>query len=237
MLLVRSGLFALCQWAATLIFGPLSLLTLPFPYRFRYQFITLWTHFNLRCLKKICRLDYRVEGIENIPQRNAIILCKHQSAWETLALQKIFPPQVWVLKRELLWIPFLGWGLAMLDPIAIDRKAGRRALQQIVEQGTQRLNTGRWVVIFPEGARMAPGVKGRYAIGGALLAEKSGYPVVPVAHNAGEFWPRNSLLKYPGVIRVVIGPLIESKDKSAAEINALAENWIETTQRELSARS
>lgn len=236
MLLVRSVVFALCQWLATLVFGPLSLLTFPFPYRFRYRFITQWTHFNLWCLKKICRLDYRVEGVGNIPRRNAIILCKHQSAWETLALQRIFPPQVWVLKRELLWIPLLGWGLAMLDPIAIDRKAGRRALQQIVEQGTQRLNTGRWVVIFPEGTRMAPGTKGRYAIGGALLAEKSGYPVVPVAHNAGEFWPRNSFIKYPGIIQVAIGPVIDGEGKNAAEINALAEEWIETAQQKLAAR-
>jgi 1-acyl-sn-glycerol-3-phosphate acyltransferase len=232
---LRSLLFALCQAAATLVFGLLSPLTCVLPYRLRYRFITRWTHFNLWCLEKICQLRYEVKGLENIPVRNAIILCKHQSAWETLALQQIFPPQVWVLKRELLWIPLLGWGLAMLEPIAIDRKAGRRALQQLIKQGTRRLAAGRWVVIFPEGTRVAPGARGRYAIGGAMLAEHSGHAVVPVAHNAGEFWPRNGFIKRPGVIQVVIGPVIESKGRCAAEINALAETWIEEKSKDLGA--
>lgn len=233
MLLIRSLLFAICQALTLSVFGTLSLLTFPLPFHIRYRAITLWTHSNLWCLAKICHVTYEAEGLENIPKSNGIIFCKHQSAWETMALQQLFPPQVWVLKRELLWIPLLGWGLAMLDPIAIDRKAGRRALQQIVEQGTQRLNTGRWVVIFPEGTRVAPGTRGRYAPGGAILAERSGYPVVPVAHNAGAFWPRNSFIKHPGVIRIVIGPVIESAGKNAAEINALAEAWIEGKMREI----
>ena len=236
MLVVRSLLFTLCQLAATLVFGPLSPLTFFLPYRLRYRFITQWTHFNLWCLEKICRLRYEVEGLENIPTRNGIILCKHQSAWETLALQKIFPPQVWLLKRELLWIPLLGWGLAMLEPIAIDRNAGRRALQQLIDQGKQRLSAGRWVVIFPEGTRVAPGAKGRYALGGATLAERSGYCVMPVAHNAGEFWPRNSFIKRPGILRAAVGPVIESRGKSAAEINALAETWIEEKMQEFAVR-
>lgn len=233
MLLARSLVFAVCQMLSLLIFGSLGLLTFPLPFRVRYRMITLWTHFNLWCLEKICNLHYEVEGLENIPTRNGIILCKHQSAWETMALQQLFPPQVWVLKRELLWIPLLGWGLAMLEPVAIDRKAGRRALQQIVEQGTQRLQAGRWVVIFPEGTRMEPGKKGRYGMGGAILAERSGYPVVPVAHNAGVFWPRRGFIKYPGVIRIAIGPAIKSAGKSAAEINALAETWIEEAMKKI----
>jgi 1-acyl-sn-glycerol-3-phosphate acyltransferase len=233
MLLARSLLFAVCQTTSLLIFGSLALLTFPLPFRIRYRTITLWTHFNLWCLEKICRLRYEVEGMENIPLSNGIILCKHQSAWETMVLQQLFPAQVWVLKRELLWIPLLGWGLAMLEPVAIDRKAGRRALQQIVEQGTQRLNAGRWIVIFPEGTRMEPGMKGRYGMGGAILAERSGYPVVPVAHNAGEFWPRRGFIKYPGVIRIAIGPAIDSVGKKAAEINTLAESWIEEKMREI----
>lgn len=233
MLMVRSFLFSTCMLLLTLIYGVLSVLSFPFPYRWRYTFITQWTHINLWLLKTICGLHYEVEGRENIPARNGIILCKHQSAWETLALQQIFPPQTWILKRELLWIPLLGWGLAMLEPVAIDRKSTRRALQQIITEGAKRLAAGRWLVIFPEGTRVAPGTKGRYAPGGALLAERSGYPVIPVAHNAGEFWPRHSFVKRPGLIRIVIGPLIESTGRDAAEINTLVEVWIEKTMQEL----
>jgi 1-acyl-sn-glycerol-3-phosphate acyltransferase len=185
-------------------------------------------------LKITCGLDWRVEGLENIPPGNAIILCKHQSAFETMALQRIFPPQVWLLKRELLWIPFFGWGLAMLEPIAIDRKAGRESLNKLVAQGIKRLTAGRWVVIFPEGTRVAPGEEKRYALGGASLAERSGYPVVPVAHNAGEYWPKHGFIKRPGTIRVAIGPVIDSRGRSAADINALAKEWIEAKVREIS---
>lgn len=234
MLVLRSLLFSFGMGISTLVFAPLSLMTFPFPFAVRYRFISQWAHFNLWWLKKTCRLYYRVSGEEHIPASNAIILCKHQSAWETLALQQIFPPQIWLLKRELLWVPFFGWGLAMLEPIAIDRKSGKKAMRQLLEQGTERLRAGRWVVIFPEGTRIAPGKKGRYAPGGAMLAEHSGYPVVPVAHNAGEFWPRRGFIKRPGVIQVVIGPVIESKGKSSAQIIAAAEEWIENTMREIS---
>lgn len=236
MLFARSLLFSICMVLSTVVYGLLSPLTFPLPYRFRYRIITQWTRFNLWNLGMICGLHYQVEGLENIPVHNGIILCKHQSSWETLALQQIFPPQTWVLKRELLWIPLLGWGLAMLEPVAIDRKSGRRALQQIIEQGSKRLADGRWLVIFPEGSRMAPGTQGRYAPGGALLAEKSGHPVVPVAHNAGEFWPRHGFIKRPGTIHVAIGPVIESSRRSAIEINKLSESWIEAKMQEIAAR-
>jgi 1-acyl-sn-glycerol-3-phosphate acyltransferase len=234
MLFLRSLLFSLGMGISVVVFAPLSVMTFPFPFAMRYRFITQWARFNLWWLEKTCRLSYQVYGRENIPAGNAVILCKHQSAWETLALQRVFPPQIWLLKRELLWVPFFGWGLAMLEPIAIDRKAGKKAMRQLLEQGTERLQNGRWVVIFPEGTRTAPGKKRRYAPGGALLAESSGYPVVPVAHNAGEFWPRRGFIKHPGIIQMVIGPVIESKGKSAAEINAAAEEWIESKMLEIS---
>lgn len=227
MLVLRSFLFAVGMWLSTLVIAPLSLLTWPLPFTQRYRYISQWARFNIWWLKISCRLDYQVEGREHIPARNAIVLCKHQSAWETLALQQIFPIQVWLLKRELLWLPFFGWGLAMLEPIAINRKAGRTAVRQLIDQGKQRLAAGRWVVIYPEGTRIAPGKKGRYAPGGAILAEHSGYPVVPVAHNAGEFWPRHGFLKKPGTIRLVIGPVIPSQGRTAAAINAEVEAWIE----------
>jgi len=231
---IRSLLFIAGQVTSTLVFAPLSLLTFPLPYGMRYRFITQWTRFNLWWLKVTCGIDCVVSGREHIPNSNAIILCKHQSAWETLALTCIFPPQVWVIKRELLWIPFFGWGLAMLEPIAIDRKSGRKAVRQLVEQGRQRLAQGRWVVVFPEGTRVAPGHKKRYGIGGGVLAEQSGYPVVPVAHNAGEYWPRRGFLKYPGTIQVVIGPPIDTRGRSPEQIIAAAEAWIETTVGQIS---
>lgn len=234
MLFLRSLLFSLGMGISVLVFAPLSVMTFPFPFTMRYRFITQWARFNLWWLEKTCGLSYQVYGRENIPAGNAVILCKHQSAWETLALQRIFPPQIWLLKRELLWVPLFGWGLAMLEPIAIDRKSGKKAMRQLLEQGTERLHSGRWVVIFPEGTRTPPGKKGRYAPGGALLAESAGYPVVPVAHNAGEFWPRRGFIKHPGIIQVVIGPAIDSKGKSAMEINATAEEWIESKMREIS---
>lgn len=234
MLVLRSLLFSLGMGISILVFAPLSVMTFPFPFVLRYRFITQWARFNLWWLKKTCNLGYTVSGTENIPAENAIILCKHQSAWETLALQRIFPPQIWLLKRELLWIPFFGWGLAMLEPIAIDRKSAKKAMRQLIDQGTERLRNGRWIVIFPEGTRIAPGIKGRYAPGGARLAKHSGYPVVPVAHNAGEFWPRRGFIKRPGKIKVVIGPAIESRGITVEEINAAAETWIEDTMRKIS---
>lgn len=234
MLFLRSLVFTVTLSGALLVIAPLTLLTFPFPFAWRYRFATQWATFALWLLRVVCRLDYTVSGRENIPEQNGIIFCKHQSAWETLALQRIFPPQVWVLKRELMWIPLFGWAMALMEPIPIDRKAGRRAIQTIIEKGNQRLADGRWVVIFPEGTRVAVGARKRYGIGGALLAERTGYPVIPVAHNAGEFWSRRSFIKTPGTIRVVIGPAMETRGKTAAEINASAEDWIESTVERIS---
>ena len=165
--------------------------------------------------------------------KTAIIMCKHQSAWETMGLQQIFPPQVWVLKRGLLWLPFFGWGLAALSPIAIDRGSVHRALRQMVRQGEQRLRAGIWVVVFPEGTRVAPGEHRRYQAGGGLLAVESGCPVVPVAHNAGRYWSRNSILKRPGTIQVIVGPVIEPHGKTATEVTRACEEWIEAESNKL----
>jgi 1-acyl-sn-glycerol-3-phosphate acyltransferase len=182
----------------------------------------------------ICGIEYRVLGAEHIPKKPSIVLSKHQSAWETLAFQKIFPPQVWVLKKELLRIPFFGWGLAMTSPIAIDRSSGKAALEQVVEQGRDRLRQGFWVVIFPEGTRIAPGKKGKYRIGGAWLATHVNVPVVPVAHNAGEFWGRNSFIKRPGTITVSIGAPIDPTGMEPGDLNVLVEAWIEAEVKRIS---
>jgi 1-acyl-sn-glycerol-3-phosphate acyltransferase len=173
-----------------------------------------------------------VTGAENIPREPCIIVAKHESAWETLAFQKIFPPQVWVVKRELLWIPFFGWGLAMTSPIAIDRKAGRRALNHMIGQGRERLQRGFFIVVFPEGTRSAPGVRGVYRTGGAWLALETGAPILPVAHNAGTYWPRNAFVKRPGTVTVSIGPIMHADGRNAAELMQNIEQWIENeTQR------
>lgn len=237
MIVLRSSLFMLGMWVSTVPFALFGLLLFPFPFGIRYRVITQWATLNLWWLRVTCGLRFEVEGRENIPAGNALIFCKHQSAWETLALQRIFPPQVWLLKRELLWIPFFGWGLALLQPIAINRQENLRAMRHLIAQGLDRLKAGRWVVIFPEGTRVAPGAVGTYHKGGALLAEKSGFPVVPVAHNAGEFWPKRGFLKRPGTIKVVIGPPIPTQGLKAVEINNRAREWIEAQMERIGALS
>ena len=230
---LRSVVFFVFQVTTLFIFAPLVLLSFPFSYSVRYAIASTWAKLVIKGLKTICKLDFKVTGAENI-KGNGIIFCKHQSAWETFALQVMFPEQCWVLKRELLWIPLFGWALALTQPIAIDRAQKTRAFRQIVKQGIDRLKTGRWVVIFPEGTRTAPGEKRKYMIGGAMLAQKSGYPVIPVAHNAGEYWRRNAFIKYPGTIQVRIGEMIDSSSLSARELNEKAELWIESQMDEIS---
>ena len=228
-LYLRSLLFAVGQAITTVVFTFIALLALVLPYRHRYKLVSQWSLIQLWWLEKTCGVRHEVRGAENIPAEPTVVLSKHQSAWETLALQIYFSPQAWVLKRSLLMVPFFGWGLATLRPIAIDRKAGKDAITQVIEQGTARLRDRIWVVVFPEGTRVPSGKRGRYRMGGALLAERSGGPIVPVAHNAGDFWPRNSFLKYPGTIELVIGEPMDTHGRTAGEINALAEAWIEDT--------
>lgn len=228
MLFVRSSIYAVLQTITAIFFSLLGVLLWPLPFKWRYKVVSHWAVTNLWLLKVICGIRYEVEGEELIPDEPCVVLCKHQSAWETLALQAIFPPQVWVLKRELLWIPFFGWGLASLNPIAIDRKAGRKALQQVVEQGKDRLKSGAWVVVFPEGTRVAPGTMKKFGIGGARLATDSGHSVIPVVHDAGKIWPKDGFIKHPGVIKLKIGAKIPTQGKTATEINDIVFEWMQT---------
>ena len=170
-------------------------------------------------LERVCGLKFEVEGRERIPTGAHIVMSNHASAWETIALFVIFPPHCWVLKRELLWIPFVGWGLKVLRPIAINRGEGHRAVNQVVEQGTARMAAGIWVVVFPEGTRVRAGETKKYGVSGALLATSTGKLVVPLSHNAGRFWPRRGIVKKPGTIRVVIGEPIESANKKPRDLN------------------
>jgi 1-acyl-sn-glycerol-3-phosphate acyltransferase len=224
---LRSVLYTLLQIIITPPYALFTLACFSLPPHRRYQVTYGWTRLMLFLLRVVCGLHYRVIGAENIPNQPSVILSKHQSAWETFALQQIFPPQVWVLKKELLRIPFFGWGLAMTSPIAIDRSSGKAALQQIVEQGKDRLRQNFWIVIFPEGTRISPGQTGKYHIGGAWLATHTGALVVPVAHNAGEFWGKNSFIKYPGMITVSIGKPIDPTGMEPGELNAQLRAWIE----------
>jgi 1-acyl-sn-glycerol-3-phosphate acyltransferase len=233
------------QWLGSVSFTALLFLLSPvwgavitalgwLPFRALYHFARGWAGSNLWLAKTLCGLDWVVEGRENIPQEGAhISMWKHTSTWETMAQMVVMPPQAWVLKREILWIPLVGWATWMLKCIAIDRGAGHRAVNQVLDQGRDRLAAGIWVLIFPEGTRMAPGETRKYGMSGALLASQSGVKVVPVAHNAGDFWPRRGLLKKPGLIRVVIGPAIEAAGRDPRELNAEVQRWIESTMEEL----
>ena len=225
---LRSAIYALLQIIVTPVYAIVSLLTFPLPPLVRYRIITSWSHLMIWAAERVCGIRYRVLGRENIPTEPCIVLAKHESAWETLALQVMLPPQVWVVKRELLWIPFFGWGLAMLSPIAIDRSEGTRSLRQMLVQARTRLKRGFWIIIFPEGTRSAPGARGTYHAGGAWLAAHTGALVLPVAHNAGDHWPKNSFAKYPGVITLSFGPpLRPSPGIKPAELMNRVEQWIE----------
>jgi 1-acyl-sn-glycerol-3-phosphate acyltransferase len=233
MTFLRSSLFALALIVVTPPYAIVAIATLPLPRLTRYRIISGWSRLVILLSKIILKIDWQIEGREHLPQRPSVILAKHQSAWETMAFQLFFPPQVHVLKRELLWIPFFGWGLALMSPIAIDRRRGHSALRFMAKRGKQRLAQGFWIVVFPEGTRVAPGEKRPYQIGGAWLAAASGAPVVPVAHNAGLVWPRNAFLKRPGTVTIRIGPPIDPADRDPATINRLAEKWIEEQQKAL----
>lgn len=233
MLFLRSLLFFLLKAAFTVLFvtGILPLFFLPpLP---RYRILSRWGHVVIWMARVVVGIRFQVEGLENLPKDPCVILSKHQSAWETIAFQQIFPPLSFVLKKNLLHIPFFGWGLALFSPIAIDRAAGREAMKQIEVQGKERLKTGFCVLVFPEGTRVTPGEKGNYQVGGPWLAVKAGVPVLPVAHNAGRFWPKHAFIKKPGLITVVIGPPIPTAGRKATQVLAETEAWIEDTMSRL----
>jgi 1-acyl-sn-glycerol-3-phosphate acyltransferase len=211
---------------ATMV-GILLILGMLTTFKIRWKIGYAWCAIISWMTKVFCGLTFEVEGMENFdPKQPGIILSNHQSAWETLALRYILPPHSVVIKRELLYLPIWGWSLLTLKSIVINRKNQRASLRSLLEQGSRYLNEGLWVLIFPEGTRAPAREVLKFNIGGAMLAHKTGFPVIPVAHNAGDFWPRYSFFKYPGVIKLKIGPVIESKGRKVAEINADAEKWI-----------
>jgi 1-acyl-sn-glycerol-3-phosphate acyltransferase len=225
--MIRSLIFTSYMMASACVFGAVMALGFWLPYRAQFAIARSWARILFWVLERLCGLKYVVEGRERIPAGNHIVMSNHTSAWETVAQFLIFPPQVWVLKRELLWIPFVGWGLKLLRPIAINRGEGHRAVNQVIEQGKARLKDGLWIIIFPEGTRVVAGETRKFGVSGALLAIASGKSVVPLSHNAGKFWPRRGFLKKPGTVRVVIGEPIEPAGKDPRVLNEEVRQAIE----------
>lgn len=228
---LRSSLFLVVAVAYTIVFGFLVPLAGLFSRQAAHWLAREWARWTVGWVQLSCGLGYRVRGAEHVPSHPVVIMAKHQSAWETVYLEATFPYQCWIIKRELLWLPFVGWGLKALQAIAIDRSSGVAAREQIVQQGSERLAEGFWVTIFPEGTRVPVGRRGRYGVGGATLATRTGTPILPIAHNAGEFWGRYAFRKHAGTIDVVIGPLIPTQGRDAAAVTRDVEAWIEGQMR------
>lgn len=216
-----------------LIVGPLAplfflggLLVFFAPFKVRYKIIIAWSYTFIFAAKYICGLSYHITGLKNLPKKNCIILCNHQSTWETIFMTTLIPEQSWVLKKELLNIPFFGWGLKLLEPIAIDRK-NKNSINQLIQQGKVLLEKGRFIIIYPEGTRVAANTLGRFTRSGAALSEATQTKVIPIAHNAGSFWPKGLFIQRPGTIKVKIGPAIHPEGKTATEITELARHWIQ----------
>jgi 1-acyl-sn-glycerol-3-phosphate acyltransferase len=234
MIFLRSALYLALLAVFTVVFTSLLLLCFWLPTPLLRRVSMAWVHVAAWLIEHVLNIRYRVLGAENIPARTPVILCKHQSAWETILLQRIFHLPSFVYKKELHWLPFFGWAISLMPFVAIDRNAGKEALNQVASRGKQRLDEGYPVVVFPEGTRVPPGQKKRYKVGGAYLAAKSGAPAVPVALNSGEFWRRQAFIKRPGVVTVSIGPAIDPEGLTPEDINRRAEDWIESEMRRIS---
>lgn len=234
-LFLRSLLFTIVMMVATVVWSFVCMLAAPLPYNGRFWVTSRWNVFVIWCAKVICGIRYQVQGYENLPDGPAILLSKHQSAWETIfMLPNMTRPLVYVFKKEILYIPFFGWGMALLRMIPIDRSKGRNAFAQVVRIGKKRLADGQWIIMFPEGTRIPVGQKGQYKSGGARLAVETHTAVVPIAHNAGECWPRGSFIKRPGLVTVSIGKPISPENHTPDSLMHEVENWIESEMRVIS---
>ncbi|MGI4846771.1 MAG: lysophospholipid acyltransferase family protein [Janthinobacterium lividum] len=234
-LFLRSVVFALLMLLVTLVWAPLCVLFAPLPYNQRYYWTSRWNAFVIWSARVVCGIRYEIKGFENLPDAPVILLSKHQSAWETIFYLYFMPrPLVYVFKKEITYIPFFGWGIALLRMIPIDRSKGKDAMAQIVKQGRRRLANGQWVIMFPEGTRSAVGKQGKYKGGGARLAVETNTPVIPLAMNAGEFWPKNAFIKTPGTVTVSIGKPIYPDGLTPPELMQKVENWIESEMRVIS---
>ncbi|MES2217431.1 MAG: 1-acyl-sn-glycerol-3-phosphate acyltransferase [Pseudomonadota bacterium] len=226
----RSLIFVTVLPVFTIFYSMICVASYPLPLRYRFAIVMGWSRSAVWLLKVICHIDYQETGLENIPRdRCGIIMSKHQSSWETFYLPPQFHETAIILKRELCWVPFFGWGMAAIDPIAINRSEGSSAMTQVMKQGKECLVQGRWILVFPEGTRIAPGHVGKYKLGGARLAVDTGSPIIPVAHNAGTYWSKRKFIKRPGTIKVVFGPVIETVGRTAEAVLEETKSWIEST--------
>jgi 1-acyl-sn-glycerol-3-phosphate acyltransferase len=232
-MLIRSVIFTVLMflsvlpWSLVIVIGRLG------GYPLSYALVMIWVRAIFWLMDKLCGLNYRVEGSENIPSRNSVVLLKHSSAYETLVQYFLFPRQCWVVKRELLWAPFLGWAVAAVRPIAINRSGGKQAVAQVLAKGKARLEEGHWVIIFPEGTRMPPGQTRRYGVSGVLLAQAAGRLLVPVAHDAGDYWPRRGWRKRPGTVTFRIGRPVDPAGRDPQQVNDEIQTWVEAQVAEL----
>ena len=221
----RSLTFELIRLFLTILFCFIGNLTFFMKLEYRYKLITLWSKLNIYCVKYICGVNYKVSGLENVSSNAVIVTSNHQSAWETLFFQILFSKQTWILKNDLLKIPFFGWGLRLLDPIAINRKNKLRSLKFIIQKGRKKLANGWNIIYFPQGTRVEPNIKIKLSSGVFMLAKNSNFPILPVVHNAGVFWPKNSFLKYPGTIYIKIGkPIFDTTNVINSKKNL--EDWM-----------
>jgi 1-acyl-sn-glycerol-3-phosphate acyltransferase len=230
---IRSIIFTAVLFLSVVPFSFAVILARPFGVKASYKASMGWFHTVSWFCKVLCRLDFAIEGKENIPQTSGIVFMKHSSAYETITAALVLPRLTWVLKRELMWAPFLGWALACINSIAIDRNSHRIAIAQIIKQGRRRLAEGMWIMIFPEGTRMRAGETRRYGVSGTLLAQATNTLILPVAHNAGDFWPRRGWRKRPGTVRFVIGKPVDPAGRGPREVNAEIQDWIEAKVNEL----
>ncbi len=231
---LRASIYYLFLTITVIPYAFLCLLCAPLPLHWRYRITMGWPRLATWGARVFCGVRWQVEGTENLIDGPAVVLAKHQSAWETLFLPSHLPREVcFVYKRELHRIPFFGWGLALLRMIPIDRAKGKEAFEQVVQIGQKRLDEGRWPILFPEGTRIAPGKMGRFKMGGALLAIRTNSPIIPIAHNAGECWPRHAFTKKPGLITVRIGAPISPEGLTPEALNDKVSAWIEAEMKSL----
>ena len=233
MLFIRSSLFLLGSEIILIFVALLLLLSFYMPLKYRYKIGSLWGKFNIWWLGVTCNIQSKIIGAENIPDKACVIISNHQSTWETFAFQKIFPHQTWVLKKQLLWIPIFGWGLALLKPIIINRSEKLKAIKKIIKQGTQRIKSGIFVIIFPEGTRQPHGKIGNYQKGGVAIAKKAKVDLLPIYHNAGKFWSKGGFIKYPGVVTIVIAKPINAAEKSATALTQQIKDWTVSQSKNL----
>ena len=230
MKILRFTILSALSLPPTVLLGIVCLMVSPFGRNGSGSFAVArgWCRTMLWLIKVICGLSYRVDGLDKLPDETSVVFIKHSSTFETYAQLVFLPRNCWVLKKELLFIPFFGWCLIPLRAIAIDRASGRRAVRQVIEQGTERLNSGIYVSIFPEGTRMPAGTTKRYGKSGTLLAQEAGRKLVPIAHNAGYFWPKSKWGIEPGEVVFTVGDPVDPHGGNADEINTEIQAWMET---------